>query len=227
MKRAKLTQMLNIENIAHTMPLIWEELEELAEEFHIEVLEVEVREESFEEKRLRDYESQLFSPRINPDKVARFPAPTYAEAATMTLPEVPIQGGFRHTYPTPPVPPKPQEVASTPDPPKVHSETTTKGKDKKRGPASSKPQQRPIEARAIVLHAAPNKYKLGQMRQWIEEDNRGSLQILGIRWLLREDRRLGKLASSLVIYLNNKVNINWGVHMGRKIFRTTEYNWDR
>jgi len=36
------------------------------------------------------------------------------------------------------------------------------------------------------------------MRRWIKEDNRG-VSIVGIRWLLREDRR-GQEASSLVIY---------------------------
>lgn len=62
------------------------------------------------------------------------------------------------------------------------------------------------------------------MRCWIEEDNQG-IQILGIRWLVKGDRRAGKLAPSLVIYLKDKANINRGVHMGRKIFRTTMYHW--
>ena len=62
------------------------------------------------------------------------------------------------------------------------------------------------------------------MRRWIE-DNQGT-QILGIRWLVKEDRRAGKLAHSLVIYLKDKVNINQGVRMRRKIFRTTTYHWE-
>jgi len=39
--------------------------------------------------------------------------------------------------------------------------------------------------------------------------------------------RIGKLASSLVIYLGEKVNINQGIRIGRKILRTTEYDWGR
>ena len=34
----------------------------------------------------------------------------------------------------------------------------------------------PTLARAIVLHRAPTKYKSGQMRHWIEEDNRGAFK---------------------------------------------------
>ncbi|KAF8436695.1 hypothetical protein BGX38DRAFT_1332969 [Terfezia claveryi] len=41
---------------------------------------------------------------------------------------------------------------------------------------------------AVVLHAAPMRYKPGLMRRWIEEDNQGA-RILGIRWLLQEGRR--------------------------------------
>ena len=45
----------------------------------------------------------------------------------------------------------------------------------------------------------------GTMRKWIEEDNK-SMNILGIRWLLKEDRR-GKAASSLVIYLKDMIEV--------------------
>lgn len=64
------------------------------------------------------------------------------------------------------------------------------------------------------------------MRRWIEEDNRGNVPILGIRWLLKEGRRAGKLAS-LVIYLKNEVDINHGARMGRRIFRITRHDWER
>ena len=64
------------------------------------------------------------------------------------------------------------------------------------------------------------------MRCWIQGDNKG-ITILGIRWLLHETRRMGKMASSLVIYLKEGININKGVRMGRRIHRTTQYNWDR
>lgn len=63
------------------------------------------------------------------------------------------------------------------------------------------------------------------MRRWIEEDNQGfGTKIVGIRWLLREDRGTGKLASSLVIYLNKNIDPNQGLRMGRRVFRTTGYD---
>jgi len=58
------------------------------------------------------------------------------------------------------------------------------------------PSQSP-KTKAVVLHAATN-YQPGLMRRWIEEDN--ETRIMGIRWLLRGDRRVGKPRSSLVIY---------------------------
>lgn len=51
------------------------------------------------------------------------------------------------------------------------------------------------------------------MRRWIEEGNKGNVSILGIRWLLKEHRRAGKLASSLVIYLKDSVDINRGLEV--------------
>jgi len=74
------------------------------------------------------------------------------------------------------------------------------------------------------MHAAPLKYKPGTMRRWIEEDNKG-VKILGIRWLLREDRR-GQVASSLVIYMRDLMEVT-KLRMGRRLFRTTSYDWDR
>ena len=62
------------------------------------------------------------------------------------------------------------------------------------------------------------------MRQCIEDDNKGSIRILAIRWLLTEQRRAGKLASSLAIYLEDNIDINKGVRMGRRVHRTTQYN---
>ena len=64
------------------------------------------------------------------------------------------------------------------------------------------------------------------MRRWIEEDNK-SVPILGIHWLLKQCRRAGKVASSLVIYLGDEIDINQGVRMERRIFRTTHYGWGR
>ncbi|RPB23559.1 hypothetical protein L211DRAFT_838410, partial [Terfezia boudieri ATCC MYA-4762] len=82
-----------------------------------------------------------------------------------------------------------------------------------------------VRTQAVVLHAAPTKYKTGLMRRWIEEDNKNA-QIKGIRWLLLEGRRVGKAASSLVIYLAEEIDIKNGLRMGKRIFRTTTYNWN-
>jgi len=68
------------------------------------------------------------------------------------------------------------------------------------------------------MHAAPLKYKPGTMRRWIGENNKG-VKIVGIRWLLREDRR-GQEASSLVIYMGDPVGVR-SLRMGRRLFRTT------
>ena len=58
-----------------------------------------------------------------------------------------------------------------------------------------------------------------------------SIQILGIRWLLQKQRRVGnlKVASSLVIYLKDSIDTNQGVRMGRRILLTTQlqYDWER
>ena len=102
-----------------------------------------------------------------------------------------------------------------------------KGKEKRKAQPSRSPPPTPVATRAIVLHGAPTKFKPGQMRRWIEEDNIGDVQIVGIRWLLQEHRRVGKLASSLVIYVNQSVTVERGLCMGRRIYRTTPYDWDR
>jgi len=74
------------------------------------------------------------------------------------------------------------------------------------------------------MHAALLKYKPDTMRRSIEADNSG-VKILGIRWLLREGRR-GQVASSLVIYMKDLMEEK-KLRMGRRLFRTTCYDWDR
>ena len=77
---------------------------------------------------------------------------------------------------------------------------------------------------AIVMHAAPLRYKLGMMRRWIEEDNKG-VEIMGIWWLMK-DHEPGKVAPSLVIYMKSAVDMR-KIRMGRKLHHTTRYDWDR
>ncbi|RPB23545.1 hypothetical protein L211DRAFT_838697 [Terfezia boudieri ATCC MYA-4762] len=80
---------------------------------------------------------------------------------------------------------------------------------------------RTLQLKAIILHMAPMKYKPSLMCCWIKENNEGA-RILGIRWLLQEGRRVGKLASSLIIYLAEGIDTRHGLCMGRRIFHTSE-----
>ena len=51
------------------------------------------------------------------------------------------------------------------------------------------PQQKPSPPAfaspqfAVVVHAVPTRYRLGDSRRWLEEDNR-YLHVSGARWLL-------------------------------------------
>ncbi|RPB22195.1 hypothetical protein L211DRAFT_339505, partial [Terfezia boudieri ATCC MYA-4762] len=62
----------------------------------------------------------------------------------------------------------------------------------------------------------PTKYKPGLMSQ-----------ILVIRWLVQVHRRVEKLATSLVNYIAQEIDIKHGLHMHKKFFHTIEYDWDR
>ena len=132
-------------------------------------------------------------------------ARTYAEAVTQTQP--PVQKG----KPRRPPPPKGKKEESSP-----------KGK---RPPAPPPPAGKQPTTKAIVVRALPTKYKVGELRRWIKEDNK-DLVITGARWLLAEDRRPGKTHSSLVLYLSDSPETP-RLRMGRKSFHTTAYDWDR
>ncbi|KAF8458711.1 hypothetical protein BGX38DRAFT_1265022 [Terfezia claveryi] len=159
------------------------------------------------------------------------PTRTYAEAATTTTSPSPRQPpkdkGKAPSKATPPpttIPPRTnrEKIAPPPESQKGKAPPETRGKGKGR---LSPP---PTLAKTMVLHAAPTKFKPGQMRRWIEEDNKSTgVQILGIRWLMQEHRRAGKMASSLVIYMKERINIDQGLRMGRRFFRTTVYDWSR
>ncbi|KAF8435230.1 hypothetical protein BGX38DRAFT_1275130 [Terfezia claveryi] len=139
------------------------------------------------------------------------PVPTYTEAATGQKQSVKPQKGKGKG--------KESAGASSPPPPAYRKVTPP--------PNPSPNLRKTTQARtqAVVLHAAPTKYKPGLMRRWIEDDNKNA-QIKGIRWLLLEGRRVGKAASSLVIYLAEEINLKNGLRMGKRLFRTTAYNWD-
>ena len=167
------------------------------------------------------------------------PTRTYATAATQAAPP-------KRTYATvatqasalsaPPAPPRPttNSVSTNTDPQEsspthcTYKKAANRYTKAEKGKGLEKRKEKTIQnaalpvsqGRAVVLHGAPTKYKAGQMRRWIEEDNKGRAQILGIRWLVGENRRTGKLASSLVIYMKNKIDLNERLRMGR-FFRTT------
>ena len=146
------------------------------------------------------------------------PARTYAAVAVQTPP---THRGHKQAAPPPGRKEGHRQQAAPPQ----------KGKETKSGTPVRKEQKpprgdkgAPSTTRALVMHAAPLKYKPGTMRRWIEEDNK-RVKILGIRWLLREDRR-GQVASSLVIYMRDLMEVT-KLRMGRRLFRTTSYDWDR
>ena len=201
----------------------------------------------------QDADTQTPQPPRTRDAATNPPPPppgrTYADVATQAAAAPPPP-------PPPPPPPRPttNSVSTNTDPSvsppshRTYQKTASKytkaekGKGHEINSASPVPEGQaahkkhikaatatlsPGRARAIVFHGAPTKYKVGQMRRWIEEHNKGTAQILGIRWLVGEDRRTGKTASSMVIYMKNKIDLNKGLRMGRRFFRTTEYDWDR
>ncbi|KAF8455010.1 hypothetical protein BGX38DRAFT_1267618 [Terfezia claveryi] len=149
------------------------------------------------------------------------PVRTYAEAAIQasvpqplppvrTFAKAAVQASAPQETKTPPAsPPAAPPAASVPKAPPVV-------------PTPTPPQPAvAVRTRAIVFHAAPTHRKPGEMARWLEEDNKG-VKVAGVRWLLQEGRRLGKAASSLVIYLTTPVSPG-KLRMGRKCFRTTSY----
>lgn len=97
----------------------------------------------------------------------------------------------------------------------------TQGKQRRR----PKAPPAPTPQFAVVIHAVPLKYKVGEVRRWLEEDNQ-YLQIAGARWLLPENRRLDKAHSSMVLYLQDPT-VRTSLRLGRKTLRTTTYEWNR
>ena len=86
----------------------------------------------------------------------------------------------------------------------------------------------PIHTRAIIVKGIPTSRKIGKLWRWMEEDNKGiGLKIIGARWLLQEARRVGKLASSVVLYLPSGVKAGTRLRMGQKWFTTCVYDFDR
>jgi len=99
-----------------------------------------------------------------------------------------------------------------------------KGKGRRGSPPTGPPSP-PGPQFTVVIHAVPTKYRTGEVRRWLEEDNQ-HLHIAGTRCLLAENRRAGKTHSSMVLYLEDPT-IKDSLRLGRKILRTTTYDWER
>jgi len=146
------------------------------------------------------------------------PSRTYATVAVQTPP---AHRGHKQAAP-PPGHKGGHRQQAAPLPGRKEAKPETPSRKKEKTPQGDRGA--PPTTQAIVMHAAPLKYKLGTMRRWIEEDNKG-VKILGIRWLLWEDRR-GQVASSLVIYMRDLIEVT-KLRMGRRLFHTTSYDCDR
>ena len=80
-------------------------------------------------------------------------------------------------------------------------------------------------AQAVVIHGISQRCALGILRKWLEEGNEG-IEIMGARWLVPREKRLGKASSSLIVFTRSTENVV-GLRLGRKWFPTTAYDWDR
>ena len=82
--------------------------------------------------------------------------------------------------------------------------------------------------RAYVVHGVRSGDKLWKVREEIERDNKGYLgQLQGIRWLLQAERRKGKGASSVVIYLDCPKARPPYAWLGHRKLRVDVYEFDR
>ncbi|KAF8433847.1 hypothetical protein BGX38DRAFT_1275891 [Terfezia claveryi] len=151
---------------------------------------------------------------------------SHIQALPPPLPPTPVTDTSTQTTPlTPAQKPMTNSVSTNIDHPvPTYAEAAT-GSVKKQ---SVKSREKTAPPRSPRKHSRRPGAKPGQMRRWIEEDNKlTGAQIVGIRWLTQEYRRAGKLASSLVIYMKEKINLDQGLRMGRRFFRTTVYDWSR
>ncbi|KAF8436677.1 hypothetical protein BGX38DRAFT_1214251 [Terfezia claveryi] len=97
---------------------------------------------------------------------------------------------------------------------------TQQREEEKRPAAGPSHTQQGKGSRVIIVHAAPTKFTIWEMRRWLEKDN--NLAIVGARWLTKKRRLSGKTHSSLVIYLDSPTKVQ-SLRMGSKTLRTTSY----
>ncbi|KAF8457090.1 hypothetical protein BDZ91DRAFT_800682 [Kalaharituber pfeilii] len=89
----------------------------------------------------------------------------------------------------------------------------------------------PQSGRAIVVHGIAVTKKLGKVRDWMENTNPWMGKIVAARWLVKKERREGKKASSIVIYLEGEVESDSQtpakVRLSGKWYDSCLYDWDR
>ncbi|KAF8437333.1 hypothetical protein BGX38DRAFT_1274095 [Terfezia claveryi] len=117
-----------------------------------------------------------------------------------------------------PISKRQRDGTSTPEPPSQPQRTCGGGpppnppkKGKGEGPAAAAPPPSP-----------PNNSLSTRARAVIGVDNKRA-RIVGIRWLLQEERRGEKIASSLVIYMAEEIDIQHGLCMDTSASTTSDY----
>ncbi|KAF8451740.1 hypothetical protein BDZ91DRAFT_802573 [Kalaharituber pfeilii] len=93
----------------------------------------------------------------------------------------------------------------------------------------NKPEIRPATS-AIVVHGKAVTKRLGNVWKWLEVDNELGTKIAGARWLLKQERREGKVTSFVVVYLEGAgrtSHIPETLCIGGKKYRWDVYEWDR
>ena len=81
-------------------------------------------------------------------------------------------------------------------------------------------------AKAVVLHGVPIDWRIGRLASWVEEYT-GKGKVIGIRWLVGVERRVGKTASSVVVYLDKEVFLGEGATLtvlGKRL-SVVPYRW--
>ena len=63
-------------------------------------------------------------------------------------------------------------------------------------------EKRGTMTKAIVVHGVPTDWRIGGVASCVE---RNTGRVIGVRWLLGAERRVGKTASSVVVYLDKEV----------------------
>ncbi|KAF8462827.1 hypothetical protein BDZ91DRAFT_733230 [Kalaharituber pfeilii] len=152
------------------------------------------------------------------------PKLAYAAVISQNIPPSTLPKGNKSDPPSAPPP------ESRTNPPKQET-------SKKPSPIPSLkpiPKERtlPQSGRAIVAHGIAVTKKLGKVRDWMETATTSAVttanpwmgKIVAARWLVKKERREGKKASSVVIYLEGEVESD---SQTPAKYDSCLYDWDR